>query len=87
MEERADDQIDHLRAAVQVPIDVDRAVRPLETVEEQLEGGGGDLERGAVLEIIAIVLAAEVAVDVVVLSRRCAMQASKSSMKQATALG
>ena len=41
--------------------------------EEQLEGGGDDLKRGAVLEMIAIVLAAKVADDVVVLTARAAV--------------
>ena len=50
MEEHADDQIDHLRVVAQVIVEVDRAVRPVEAVEEQLEGAGDDLERGAVLD-------------------------------------
>ena len=50
MEEHADDQIDHLRVAVQVVVEVDLVLLSLERVEEQLEGAGDDLERGAVLD-------------------------------------
>ena len=70
MEEHADDQIDHLRVAAQVIVEVDRAVRPVEAVEEHLDGGGDDLERGPVFDGLVVVLAAKVAVDVGVLAAR-----------------
>ena len=66
MEEHADDQIDHLRVAAQVPVKIDLILPSLEAVEEQLEGAGGDLESGPVPEPLGAVLAAEVGIDVVV---------------------
>ena len=68
MEEHADDQIDHLRVAALVIVDVDPAVRPLEAVDEQQEGAGGYLERGVAPELPGSILAAEVGIDVVVLA-------------------